>query len=162
MTKTCPKSRVNIRSKVASISGPGMLRNIIGPDIDATLVSIQDTVFGIFGEISFLQQKEENFKKQKEKTHTHTTICDFKHAQKHYKLGKVSQNNLGPDVDETRGPDVDSKKPNLRPGIDSTTYIYICCEVIIWSKFGGFWKLLSGPSWVFGSYYLVQVCVFSL
>ena len=36
-------------------------------------------------------------------------------------------------------------------------YIYICCEVIIWSKFGGFWKLLSGPSWVFGSYYLVQV-----
>ena len=33
-------------------------------------------------------------------------------------------------------------------------YIYICCEVIIWSKFGGFWKLLSGPSWVFGSYYL--------
>ena len=39
---------------------------------------------------------------------------------------------------------------------------YICCEVIIWSKFGGFWKLLSGPSWVFGSYYLVQVCVFSL
>ena len=38
-------------------------------------------------------------------------------------------------------------------------YIYICCEVIIWSKFGGFWKLLSGPSWVFGSYYLVQVCV---
>ena len=40
--------------------------------------------------------------------------------------------------------------------------IYICCEVIIWSKFGGFWKLLSGPSWVFGSYYLVQVCVFSL
>ena len=41
-------------------------------------------------------------------------------------------------------------------------YIYACCEVIIWSKFGGFWKLLSGPSWVFGSYYLVQVCVFSL
>ena len=41
-------------------------------------------------------------------------------------------------------------------------YIYICCEVIIWSKFGGFWKLLSGPCWVFGSYYLVQVCVFSL
>ena len=42
------------------------------------------------------------------------------------------------------------------------TYVYICCEVIIWSKFGGCWKLLSGPSWVFGSYYLVQVCVFSL
>ena len=29
-------------------------------------------------------------------------------------------------------------------------YIYICCEVIIWSKFEGFWKLLSGPSWGFG------------
>ena len=41
-------------------------------------------------------------------------------------------------------------------------YIYICCEVIIWSKFRGFGKLLSGPSWVFGGYYLVQVCVFSL
>ena len=39
-------------------------------------------------------------------------------------------------------------------------HAYICCEVIIWSKFGGFGKLLSGPSWVFGSYYLVQVCVF--
>ena len=37
-------------------------------------------------------------------------------------------------------------------------YRYICCEVIIWSKFRGFWKLLSGPSLgVFGSYYLVQV-----
>ena len=48
------------------------------------------------------------------------------------------------------------------PVIISPIYIYICCEVIIWSKFGGFWKLLSGPSWVFGSYYLVQVCVFSL
>ena len=29
-------------------------------------------------------------------------------------------------------------------------YIYLCCEVIIWSKFGPF-----------GSYYLVQVCFFS-
>ena len=28
-------------------------------------------------------------------------------------------------------------------------YIYACCGVIIWSKFGGF-----------GSYYLVQVCFF--
>ena len=38
------------------------------------------------------------------------------------------------------------KKANLGPIFNSTAYIYICCEVIIWSKFG-----------VFGSYYLVQV-----
>ena len=44
------------------------------------------------------------------------------------------------------------------PKVYIQIYIYICCEVIIWSKFRGFWKLLSGPSWVFGSY-LVQVCV---
>ena len=28
-------------------------------------------------------------------------------------------------------------------------HIYICCEVIIWSKFGVFLMLLSGPSWGF-------------
>ena len=30
--------------------------------------------------------------------------------------------------------------------MNSVAYIYMCCEVIIWSKFG-----------IFGSYYLVQV-----
>ena len=35
------------------------------------------------------------------------------------------------------------------PAATASIYIYICCEVIIWSKFGPF-----------GSYYLVQVCFF--
>ena len=35
----------------------------------------------------------------------------------------------------------------LGPDNNFTAYIYICCEVIIWSEFGPF-----------GSYYLVQVC----
>ena len=48
------------------------------------------------------------------------------------------------------------------PSASASVSVRKACEVIIWSKFGGFWKLLSGPSWVFGSYYLVQVCVFSL
>ena len=36
----CPRSWANIMSKVRSISGPSMLRNIIGPDIDWRIGSI--------------------------------------------------------------------------------------------------------------------------
>ena len=32
------------------------------------------------------------------------------------------------------------------PLSNTTAYIYICCGVINWSKFGGFQKLLTGPS----------------
>ena len=72
-------------------------------------------------------------------------------------------------------PKLTLERPKSGTKTNSPEYIYIYAyavkllsgpslgflEVIIWSKLG-FWKLLSGPSWVFGSYYLVQVCVFSL
>ena len=52
------------------------------------------------------------------------------------------------------------ERDGVRRERDLYIYIYICCEVIIWSKFGGFleviiwsklgfWKLLSGPSLCF-------------
>ena len=41
-------------------------------------------------------------------------------------------------------------------------HIEKCCEVIIWSKFGGFKCYYLVQVGVFKSYYLVQVCVFSL
>ena len=37
-------------------------------------------------------------------------------------------------------------------------YIYICCEVIIWSKFGVFKCYYLVQVGVFKCYYLVQVC----
>ena len=54
-----------------------------------------------------------------------------------------------------------AETPNQKP---LTEYIYIYIYML-WSYYlvqvWGFWKLLSGPSWVFGSYYLVQFCVFA-
>ena len=38
------------------------------------------------------------------------------------------------------------------------TYIYMCCEVIIWSKFGVSGSYYLVQVGVLGSYYLVQVC----
>ena len=86
MTKNSPTNWVNIWSKLGSISGPSMLRKIIGPDTVSRIGLSWDTLFGMLCKMSFTLQKEEMFNKSTNKTCT---------------IYWLKERKIGPDTDST-------------------------------------------------------------
>ena len=77
---------------------------------------------------------------QKIFSHAYTLFVIFKIPQKHYKIWEKQAKKSWTKFWRNLEPSFDSKTPNLGPSFDSTAYIYIyiyaCCGVIIWAKFG--------------------------
>ena len=121
--KHCPKLKVNIWSKHRSISGPSMLRNISGPDVDLWKWSILGICF--VRKISFYLQEEclKKTEKTKQKKQNLDQILTYQKA------------NLGPDIDST----------------DIYIHTYICCKAEIGTPFNcqtcRFFKK-AGGKWV--------------